>query len=204
LHRRCRASPCPTYPPKISLVAAAEVASAITKHRVAVARPILGKARAASVGGFFHFLPAKRHRAGLPSLAKRNGPSSGGKLRPEVTGRNAAYRHDSDVGSQSAVPIKFCFRIQEWRPLSTATAPDCLRWCAARPYRRNYAGKENGLSLGGAEANGLLKCAGSNRHDFGSRQTAPSLQRGARDGAAGDGMQSHLTGEIALPPAHAY
>ena len=38
----------------------------------------------------------------------------------------------------------------------------------------------------------LLKCAGSNRHDFGSRQTAPSLQRGARDGAAGGGMQITL------------
>jgi hypothetical protein len=52
------------------------------------------------------------------SLPKRIDPSSGGGSwgRSLQLLKSAAYRHDSDVGSQSADPIKFCFRNQE-RPV---------------------------------------------------------------------------------------
>jgi len=48
------------------------------------------------------------------------------------------------------------------------------------PSRRLPQGKETAPAWGGLRPHGrhCLKCAGSNRHDFGSRQTAPSLQGG--------------------------
>src|SRR6266404_6983693 len=46
-------------------------------------------------------------------------------------------------------------------------------------------------SLAVEAALGLAEMCREHRHDFGSRQTAPSLQ-GARDGAAGGGMQITL------------
>jgi hypothetical protein len=72
-----------------------------------------------SVSGVrFHLLPPGPRlswspiaRAGLPSLAKK-GPSAG-ELGPKFTERSAGGRkdrHGSEIVSQSADAIKFCFR----------------------------------------------------------------------------------------------
>jgi hypothetical protein len=55
---------------------------------------------------------------GPPQLAasfifrcQRNGPSSGGKLRPSWGLMPGTARHDSDVGSRSAAAINFCVKV---------------------------------------------------------------------------------------------
>ena len=83
-------------------------------------------------------------------LTQRNGPSAGASwgrnLQKEVPAEGD--RHYSDVGSQSADPIKFYFRIQEWPLSPNASGPFLtaafLAWrridFEARPHRLHYYG----------------------------------------------------------------
>jgi len=81
--------------------------------------------------------------------------------------------------------ISLSLKSRESLPRGEFPPPGCPHCSAGRPYRHDSARKENGLSLGRAEADS---------------PNGPIFA--GRCGDAGGGMQSRLTGGITFPPAH--